>query len=224
MTDGGTGEMDRRIRTRGDLRALAFDDDGLVPVVAQDAEGGRVLMVAWANAKALERTLETGELHFWSRSRGELWRKGGTSGNVQRLVSLHADCDADTVLARVEPAGPACHTGDESCFGWGSGPEPPPAGEATARGDVLDALWRTLEGRSRERPEGSYTTRLLEDENLRLKKLGEEGAELLAGLARGDRDRIPEEAADLVYHLLVALLASGVHLDDVRAVLEGRRS
>ena len=206
-------ESDRTLADPTDLAEVAYDADGLVPVVTQDAASGRVLMVAWANAEALERTLATGELHFWSRSRGELWRKGATSGNVQRLVSLHADCDGDTLLARVDPTGPACHTGDTGCFGQGSEPE----------SDTFSALWATLEARARDRPEGSYTTRLLDDENLRHKKLGEEGAELVAALAQGDRERAPQEAADLMYHLLAALLASGVHLDEVREVLDQRR-
>ncbi len=208
-------EADRRLEAIEDLDRLAFrKEDGLLPVVTQDASSGAVLMLAWANRSALERTLETGEMHYWSRSRGELWRKGATSGNIQRLRSLHADCDADTVLAQVNPAGPACHTGDRTCFGEGSTP-------AAA---ILTDLWGVLERRSRERPEGSYTTRLLGDENLRLKKLGEEGAELLTALARGEGERIPEEAGDLLYHLLVSLLGAETSLDDVLAVLARRRA
>ncbi len=207
-------ETDRRIRDAADLDSLAFHPEtGLITVVAQDAASGAVLMVAWANREALEATLATGEMHYWSRSREELWRKGATSGNVQRVLSLHADCDGDTVLARVEPAGPACHTGDRSCFGRASAPEP----------HIVTELWSLLEERNRARPEGSYTTKLLFDENLRLKKLGEEGAELLTALARRDGERIPEEAGDLLYHLLVALMGAETSLEDVESVLRARR-
>lgn len=208
MTDRALGNAD-------DLDALTYGEDGLLPVVAQDARDGRVLMVAWANRHALERTLATREMHFWSRSRAELWRKGETSGNVLAVVSLHADCDADVVLARVRPAGPACHTGEATCFGAGAGPE--------GLGAVLDELDAVLAERAKERPEGSYTVRLLEDENLRLKKLGEETAELVAALARGDAERGREEAADLLYHILAALRGSGVALSDVAEALRARR-
>lgn len=210
---GATTSTDRRLRSPSDLDALTMDDAGLVPVVAQDATDGRVLMVAWATREALEQTLETGFVHFWSRSRGELWKKGVTSGNTLALVSLHTDCDGDTVLARVHPAGPACHTGDDTCFGAASAP----AAEAT-----LPAVWQTLTSRAEERPEGSYTVRLLEDENLRIKKLGEETAELIQALLRDD-GRAPEEAADLLYHALVALLSNGHSLDDLLRELESRR-
>ncbi|GMV06917.1 MAG: histidine biosynthesis bifunctional protein HisIE [Gemmatimonadota bacterium] len=203
---------DRTLRAPADLDGLDFAKlTGLVPVVTQDAADGRVLMVAFATRQALERSLSTGEMHFWSRSRNALWRKGETSGNVLRLVSLHADCDGDTVLARVTPTGPACHTGEATCFG-----EVPTS-------DPLSALDATLAARQRERPEGSYTVRLLDDENLRLKKLGEETAELVTALARGDAERIPEEAADLLYHLLAALRGAGVELSAVTAALEARR-
>ena len=200
------------LRTAADLDALDFAKlDGLVPVVAQDAATGAVLMVAFADREALERTLESGEMHYRSRSRDELWHKGTTSGNVQQVVSLTADCDADAVLARVEPAGPACHTGEPTCFGA-------PAGAA-----ILSELGEVVDARARERPEGSYTVRLLDDENLRLKKLGEEVAELVAALARGRDDEVAEEAADLLYHVVVALRGNGVGLDDVLGRLRERR-
>jgi phosphoribosyl-ATP pyrophosphohydrolase/phosphoribosyl-AMP cyclohydrolase len=146
-------------------------------------------------------------MHFWSRSRDTLWMKGETSGNTLELVSLHADCDADTLLARVTPAGPTCHTGERTCFGDGTA-------SAVA---ALARLDRTLASRAKARPEGSYTVRLLDDRNLRLKKLGEETAELVAALAVDDGGKAVEEAADLVYHLLVALRACGL---DVRPLLE----
>ena len=205
---------DRRIRSAADLDTLNFDERGLVPMVAQDDAGARVLMVAWANRDALARTVETGEVHFWSRSRGEIWKKGETSGNVLRLLALYADCDGDTVLALVRPSGPACHTGDVSCFGDGATP--------TASG-TLQALWSVIEERASTLPEESYTTRLLGDENLRLKKLGEETAELIVALTRTDRERVPEEAADLLYHLLAALKGAEVELSAVLDALEERR-
>jgi phosphoribosyl-AMP cyclohydrolase / phosphoribosyl-ATP pyrophosphohydrolase len=204
---------DRRLRHSDDLDALRFDDRGLVPVVAQQASTGDVLMVAWATRDALERTLATGDMHYWSRSRGELWRKGASSGNVQALVSLHADCDGDTVLARVQSAGPACHTGETTCFG---------ALDDAPGSRVLDELWAVLEDRDRERPDGSWTTRLLDDENLRLKKLGEETVELVTALVRGE-PRAAEEAADLVYHLMVALKGAGRDWSEVLDALAGRR-
>jgi phosphoribosyl-ATP pyrophosphohydrolase/phosphoribosyl-AMP cyclohydrolase len=203
---------DRTLRTPADLDALRFDEEGRVPVVAQDASGARVLMVAWANRDALVKTLATGELHFYSRSRGQLWKKGETSGNVLKVRSLHADCDGDTLLALVDPTGPACHTGEATCFGRLEG-----GAEAIAE------LWTVIEARARTRPEGSYTTRLLGDENLRLKKLGEETAELVAALARADDARVREEAADLLYHLLVALRGADVPLAAVATALQARR-
>lgn len=180
---------------------------GLVTVVAQHAHGGAVLMVARADREALERTIASGEMHYHSRSRGA-WHKGATSGNVQRVVSLSADCDGDAVLARVVPAGPACHTGSATCFG------------DSGAGDVFGALDATIAARTPDSP--GYTARLLADRNLRLKKVGEECAEFLIACADGDRARIAEEAADLWYHVLVAARAMGVGLDDVRAVLASR--
>lgn len=197
-----------KIENAGQLDALDFGKGGgMVPVVTQHARTGEVLMVAYATREALERTLGTGEAWYYSRSRGALWRKGETSGNVQRVVSVHADCDSDTVLYRVEPAGPACHTGEWSCF------DAPP---------TLAALARVLAERAATRPEGSYTTRLLSDRNLRLKKLGEEATELALACADGEPERIASEAADLFYHALVACQAAGVTADDVLAELARR--
>lgn len=198
---------------------------GLVTVVAQDAVTGVVLMVAHADREALEHTLATGEMHYRSRTRG-LWRKGETSGNAQRVVTLVADCDGDAVLARVIPAGPACHTGAVSCFG----------GERTGERTVppaarpLDALDAVIAARAAEAAAGEsctaragYTHRLLADRNLRLKKLGEEAAELVTACADGNPERAVAEAADLLYHMLVALRAMGAGLDDVAGVLDARR-
>lgn len=199
-----------QIRTAADLDGLDFArGDGLVTVIVQQARTGVVLMLAHADRAALERTLDTGELWFWSRSRRELWHKGATSGNTLGLVSLHADCDRDALLALVEPAGPACHTGAESCF----------AARAT-----LPALADVIEARRSSSAGQSYTARLLANENLRLKKLGEEAIELALACSSGDTRGAGEEAADLLYHLLVACAGSGVRLDDVLRVLDARRS
>jgi phosphoribosyl-ATP pyrophosphohydrolase/phosphoribosyl-AMP cyclohydrolase len=194
-----------------DLTKLA--EGAMVPVVTQDARTGVVLMLAWADREALERTLATREMHYRSRTRG-LWHKGATSGNTQALVSLSWDCDADTVLARVLPEGPACHDGTTSCFR-----------EDALDSDSLSALDRTIAARSANvtaEGKASYTQKLLGDRNLRLKKLGEEAAELAVACADGDRDRAVEEASDLVYHALVALRAVGAGLDDIRVTLAGR--
>ncbi len=196
---------------RLNLDDLDFEkNEGWVTVIAQDAVTGAVLMVARADREALERTLATGEMHYRSRTRG-LWRKGETSGNVQRVVSLAPDCDGDAVLARVLPAGPACHSGDVTCFGQDGG-------------DALSTLARTIDARAAAMAGASYTQRLLADRNLRLKKLGEECAELVTALADSDPARAAEEGADLVYHALVALRAVGVTLDDVRRALDARNS
>ncbi|MEP6689887.1 MAG: bifunctional phosphoribosyl-AMP cyclohydrolase/phosphoribosyl-ATP diphosphatase HisIE [Gemmatimonadaceae bacterium] len=197
------------------LDSLDFSKNaGLVTVVSQDALTGSVLMVAHADREALERTVATGEMHYRSRTRG-LWHKGATSGNVQRVVSLTADCDGDAVLARVTPAGPACHTGAATCFG-----------EAWETSDALSALDATVGARAAlgdaNTAHPSYTQRLLHDRNLRLKKIGEESAELVIALTDGDAPRATEEAADLVYHVVVALRALGVSLDGVRRVLAQR--
>lgn len=182
---------------------------GLVSVVTQHARTGEVLMTAWANREALERTLDEGCMWYWSRSRARLWRKGEVSGNAQRVIGLWLDCDADTILAHVDPTGPSCHTGDWSCFG-----APP----TLAGLEEIIALRAVGEG------EGSYTRRLLDDENLRLKKLGEEAVELALACRDGDAERTTEEAADLLYHVLVACAAADVTLDDVLASLDRRRS
>ncbi len=193
-----------------DLDALDFaKGGGTVTVIAQDVVTGQVLMVAAADREALEQTVATGEMHYRSRTRG-LWHKGGTSGHVQRVVSLIADCDGDAVLARVRPAGPACHTGALTCFG-------------DVAADALGALDRTIAERAGAvEASGSYTAKLLADRNLRLKKVGEEAAELVTACADGDRERAVEEAADLLYHALVALRATGGTLEDVRGTLAKR--
>ena len=198
-----------------DLNKLNFEKGGgFVTIVSQDAGSGAVLMVARADREALQRTLSTGEMHYHSRSRG-LWRKGETSGNVQKVVSLVPDCDGDAVLARIEPAGPACHTGARSCFG----PEAFASDPLSALDLVIEERANTPQAEGR-RP--SYTQKLLADRNLRLKKVGEEAAELVVACADADKARSAEEAADLIYHALVALRSLGVTLGDVRKVLADR--
>ncbi|HEY3587036.1 MAG TPA: bifunctional phosphoribosyl-AMP cyclohydrolase/phosphoribosyl-ATP diphosphatase HisIE [Myxococcaceae bacterium] len=183
---------------------------GRVTVVTRDARTGAVLMVAHADREAIARTEATGEMHYTSRTRG-LWRKGETSGNTQKVVLLTPDCDSDAVLADVVPAGPACHDGTVSCFRE--------AGEASGGFARLDAVVRS---RAEAGEETSYTRKLLADRNLRLKKLGEETAEFVTACADGDAARATEEAADVVYHLTVALRALGVGLGDVAAALARR--
>ncbi|HEY3257894.1 MAG TPA: bifunctional phosphoribosyl-AMP cyclohydrolase/phosphoribosyl-ATP diphosphatase HisIE [Gemmatimonadaceae bacterium] len=206
-----------------DIEALDFNKGGgLVTVVTQDALSGGVLMVAHADREALEKTVDTREMHYHSRTRG-LWRKGSTSGNIQRVVSLTADCDGDSVLARVTVAGPACHTGGMSCFG-----EESLSADAFSR---LDAVIQSRAAELQSPPTGesetrdaraSYTQRLLRDRNLRLKKIGEEAAEFVTACADDDRARAVDEAADLVYHIMVALQPLGAGQNDIREALRKR--
>jgi phosphoribosyl-AMP cyclohydrolase / phosphoribosyl-ATP pyrophosphohydrolase len=192
-----------------------FDENGLVPCVVQDHSTGEVLTLAYMNDEALRRTRETGEVHFFSRSRGELWHKGETSGNVQRVKAIRYDCDADALLALVEPAGPACHTGNRTCFYRGE-LEPAPH-------EALPALERVVESRRESRPAGSYTAELLADPPLIGEKVREE-AEEAALAAREEPDgRVAEEAADVLYHLTVLLASRGLSLEDALQELNGRR-
>jgi phosphoribosyl-ATP pyrophosphohydrolase/phosphoribosyl-AMP cyclohydrolase len=195
------------------LDALDFSKgNGLVTVVTQDAVTGAVLMLAHADREALECTMRTGEMYYRSRTRG-LWHKGATSGNVQQVISLTADCDGDAVLAQVRAAGPACHNGTVSCFR-----------DDALHADVLSALDHTIASRAATISDGapSYTQRLLTDRNLRLKKLGEEAVELATACVDGDVERATEETADLLYHALVALRAVGGSLNGVREILQAR--
>lgn len=196
------------------------ESDGLVPAVAQDALTGEVLMLAYADDEAVGRTLATGAMHYWSRSRQELWRKGETSGHTQEAASLHADCDRDALLARVHQTGPACHTGEETCFftPLADGAVTPAAPKPT-----LAALDDVLARRDAERPGGSWTTTLLEDREKRLGKVTEEADEVVEAAREGDAEHLAEEIADLVYHALVAGRAEGVTLRDVLEVLDERR-
>jgi phosphoribosyl-ATP pyrophosphohydrolase/phosphoribosyl-AMP cyclohydrolase len=190
-------------------------EKGPLPCVVQDWRTGEVLTVAYMDREALRRTRESGEMWFWSRSREELWHKGATSGNVQRLRALRWDCDADTLLAEVEPAGPACHTGERTCFHNGD--------TAPSPGEALAALERTIADRAADAPEGSYTAKLLRDEKLRSAKVREE-AEEVASAAEGESgERVAEEAADVLYHLAVLLAGRGLSLADAFEVLNCRR-
>jgi phosphoribosyl-ATP pyrophosphohydrolase/phosphoribosyl-AMP cyclohydrolase len=195
---------------------LVFDERGLVPCVVQDWNSGEVLMLAYMNRDALARTRATGELHLWSRSRAELWHKGATSGNTQAVRALRLDCDGDTLLALVEPAGPACHTGERTCFHRGE-LEPP------APHETLPGLERTLAARARERPAGSYTVALLDDPPLIGAKVMEEAEEVARAAREESDERVEEEAADVLYHLLVLLHSRGRALADAERVLDARR-
>jgi phosphoribosyl-ATP pyrophosphohydrolase/phosphoribosyl-AMP cyclohydrolase len=198
-----------------DLDAIRFDERGLAPCVVQDWATGEVLTLAYTNAQALARTRETGELHLWSRSRGELWHKGATSGNVQRVRAIRVDCDRDAVLALVEPAGPACHTGERTCFHSG---ELHPAPH-----EALPALERTIGQRREADAPGSYTARLLGDPAFTAAKVREEAEEVARAAREESDERVAEEAADVLYHLEVLLATRGLALADAAEVLNGRR-
>ena len=195
---------------------IAYDERGLVPVVVQDWNTGEVLTVAYANAEAVSRTRASGELHLYSRSRGEQWHKGATSGNVQRVRALRLDCDGDALLALVEPAGPACHTGARTCFHEGE-LEPPAPHEA------LPALERTLADRAARRPPGSYSAELLDDPPRIAAKVLEEAEEVTRAAREESDARVDQEAADLLYHLLVLLRSRDRPLAGAEEVLNGRR-
>ena len=201
-----------------DMRLVKFDENGLVPVIVQDSTTAEVLMTAWANEEALKLTADSGELTLWSRSRKELWKKGETSGNVMRVIELRIDCDGDTLLAIVDPAGPACHTGKRTCFYrslWGK--------ENSTEATFLGRLWQYLNKRRSESPEESYTARLLAKGPSRVaQKVGEEGVETAIAAATGDRDGFRYEAADLLYHLLVACISTGVSFKEVLDELMSR--
>ena len=194
---------------------LAYDERGLVPCVVQDWTSGEVLTLAYMNGLALERTRATGELHLWSRSRDELWHKGATSGNTQVVRSLRVDCDGDALLALVELAGPACHTGERTCFHRGEF-------EPSAPHETLPALERTLRERASERPAGSYTVELLEDPRRVGEKVMEEAEEVVRAAREETDERVAEEAADLLYHLLVLLHGRGLALSHAEGVLDER--
>jgi phosphoribosyl-ATP pyrophosphohydrolase/phosphoribosyl-AMP cyclohydrolase len=204
------------IRDARDIQTVDWEKtDGLVPAIVQDAFDGRVLMQGWMNPEALANSLDNGLVTFWSRSRQKLWTKGETSGNGLRLVAVHADCDNDCLLVLAIPEGPTCHRETDTCFDTKKPVRPQLA--------FVSALERLVAERDRERPEDSYTTRLLEAGVKRIaQKVGEEGVETALAAATGDRKELANEAADLLYHLLVLLRASGLSLQDVVQTLESR--
>ncbi len=197
---------------------IHYDEKGLVPVITQDASTGEVLMLAYAGEEAVRKTVETGEAHYHSRSRGELWRKGDTSGNTQKVVEVRLDCDGDALLYRVAPRGPACHTGENSCFFTQVASMD---GEAPNLGRALDRLAGVIAGRHREMPEGSYTAKLIGRGTGRVaQKVGEEAVEVVVAALEGEK--LAEESADLLYHLLVLLEERGVSVEEVARVLDER--
>jgi phosphoribosyl-ATP pyrophosphohydrolase/phosphoribosyl-AMP cyclohydrolase len=210
---------------------IEFDRQGLVPCVVQDLSSGEVLMLAYASAKSLEMTLDSGELYFYSRSRERIWKKGETSGNTMRLRQLRYDCDGDALLALVDPGGPACHTGERTCFyrevGGSASPErdaPPAPGEPAPLGyEALPVLERTLAARAAERPEGSYTVELLAEPARIGEKVEEEAEEVVRAAREESEERVAEEAADLLYHLSVLLVSREVPQSAVMDVLNARR-
>jgi len=195
---------------------IAFDERGLVPCVVQDWRTGEVLMLAYMDAEALARTRESGQMHFFSRSRQELWHKGATSGNTQLLKAIRYDCDGDALLALVEPAGPACHTGERTCFYRGQL-------DPAAPHEVLPTLERTIVARAEARPDGSYTAALLADPRRIGEKVEEEAEEVVRAAREESHERVAEEAADVLYHLAVLLAGRGLSLQDAERVLDGRR-
>jgi len=198
------------------LTQIAYDERGLVPVVVQDDASGEILMLAYANAEAVDLTLSTGELHLWSRSRAEIWHKGASSGNTQSLVALRLDCDGDALLAIVRPAGPACHTGERSCFfdNLSDGEVPH---------EALPTVERVLVDRAREKPSGSYSVELLSDPEFSAAKVREEAEELGRAVLDESDSRVDEEAADLLFHLTALLHSRGHSLADAQRVLLRRR-
>jgi phosphoribosyl-ATP pyrophosphohydrolase/phosphoribosyl-AMP cyclohydrolase len=198
---------------------IEFDERGLVPCVAQDAASGEVLTLAYVNEEALRLSVETGEVHFYSRSHERIWRKGEESGNVLKLRQLRYDCDGDAIVALVEPTGPACHTGERSCFYRAlDGDEPAPSAH-----EALATLERTLRSRAAERPEGSYTVKLLDEPSLIGEKVEEEAEEVVRAAREESDERVAEEAADLLYHLGVLLASREVPQSAAMEVLNDRR-
>jgi len=205
------------------IEQVRFGADGLVPVVAQDHRNGNVLMLAWATREALEKTAATGQAHYWSRSRRQLWRKGEESGHTQTVAEIRLDCDGDTVLYRAHQQGPACHTGQPTCFSTVITKDGAVATETEPGAHLLTRLAATIARRALERPAGSYTVKLLDRGVPKVsQKVGEEAIEVVVAANAEDGSRLVSESADLLYHLLVLLEARGVSLDDVLRVLEER--
>ncbi|MBL8148326.1 MAG: bifunctional phosphoribosyl-AMP cyclohydrolase/phosphoribosyl-ATP diphosphatase HisIE [Blastocatellia bacterium] len=215
------------------IRSLKFDNNGLIPAIVQDCRTYEVLTLAYMNAESLSKTLQTGETWFWSRSRKELWHKGETSGNYQKVVDIKLDCDGDALVVLVEPNGPACHLGEQSCFHRGLGKDEEPTREmrsvslvshnALELGILLDELYKLIEERKEKRPEGSYTTYLFNSGlDKILKKVGEESAETIIAAKNRSVPQMTAEISDLLYHLLVLMCESNVRLEDIQAELRKR--
>jgi phosphoribosyl-ATP pyrophosphohydrolase/phosphoribosyl-AMP cyclohydrolase len=209
-----------------ELEEIKFDERGLIPAIVQDARTREVLTLAYMNAESLKLTQASSETWFWSRSRAELWHKGGTSGNTQRVIEIRRDCDSDALVVLVEPAGPACHTGNRSCFYRdleGAEIDQPFREQPDDLGVILDDLFRLIENRKRELPQGSYTTYLFQEGlDKILKKVGEESSETIIAAKNEDKPALISETADLLYHLMVLLVERGVSLDEVRDELIAR--
>jgi phosphoribosyl-AMP cyclohydrolase / phosphoribosyl-ATP pyrophosphohydrolase len=205
------------------MNNLKFDQNGLIPAVVQDAGTLEVLTVAYMNAESLEKSIESGETWFYSRSRQELWHKGATSGNTQKIVEIKYDCDGDSLVVLVEPAGPACHTGAVSCFSENLVKEAAAEGASPSDLQILSRLEKVISEREREMPEGAYTTYLFEKGvDKILKKVGEEASEVIIAAKNRDTEELKWEAADLMYHLLVLLREQKLPLKEVLGVLEQR--
>jgi phosphoribosyl-ATP pyrophosphohydrolase/phosphoribosyl-AMP cyclohydrolase len=219
------------VQTARDAAKVRFDERGLVPCVMQDARSGEVLTLAYMNEESLLLTLETREIHLYSRQRREIWHKGASSGNIQRVRQIRYDCDGDALVALVQPAGPACHTGERSCFyrdlegtADPAVDAPPVPGEPVPLPyEALPGLERTLVERQHERPPGSYTVDLLDDPRLAGDKVREEAAEVVKAVNSESEERVAEEGADVVYHLAVLLLSRGVSMAEVLQILNGRQ-
>lgn len=192
---------------------MSEKEQNLIPVIAQEIRNNNVLMMAYTNAEALELTKKTGYMHYWSRSRNCIWKKGETSGHVQKVYELRYDCDSDTILARVKQEGPACHTNQYSCFGK----------DPIAQRDIFEQLWEIFDDRKKNPTEGSYTCKLLNDKNKMLKKIAEEASEVIMAAKDKDRKQIIYESGDLLYHLAVLLYDNGISWEEVEKELEGRR-
>ena len=189
------------------------EKEGMMPVVVQDVRNNNVLMLAYMNDESIEQTKKTGYMHYWSRSRDALWKKGETSGNIQKVIELMTDCDGDAMLARVEQTGNACHTGTYSCFS--KEPIPP--------SDIVSGLWKVFDERKASQSDSSYTVKLMRNRNLLLKKIAEESSEVIIAAKDKERKEIVYEAADLLYHLMVLLYDEGISMQDIYKELEGRR-